>query len=288
MQLERSHYDLLFPMLAVRNTARHVPPVFPRTDDQRHDWEICLELATRLLAPGFLRRPVRALFGWKGPEGMVDLGLRLGPHGRRRGGLSLARLRREPHGVDLGPLEPRFPKRLQMKDKTIKLAPAEFVGDVPRLRERMVDWPRTNGDRGLVLIGRRHLRSNNSWMHNSDRLMSGEERCTLQMHPAAAAARAHAGGDTVTVTSAAGSIDVPVDVTDEVMPGVVSMPHGFGHGRPGVQLRVAAAHAGASANDITDEHFLDALCGTAALSGVPVQVTAVAVVRPDASVGAPS
>jgi anaerobic selenocysteine-containing dehydrogenase len=129
-----------------------------------------------------------------------------------------------------------------------------------------------HADGELLLIGRRHLRSNNSWMHNSARLMTGDDRCTVQLHPDDAASRSLATGDLATITSAAGSIEVPVEITDDVMRGVACVPHGFGHGRPGVRLRVAAAHPGASVNDITDEQLLDALCGTAALSGVPVHV----------------
>ena len=125
------------------------------------------------------------------------------------------------------------------------------------------------------MIGRRHIRSNNSWLHNSERLVKGDPRCTLLVHPDDAAARGLADGSLATLTSAAGSIDVPVEVSDSVMPGVVCLPHGFGHHRDGIRMSVAAAHAGESANDVTDEHFVDALTGNAALNGVPVTVSAV-------------
>jgi anaerobic selenocysteine-containing dehydrogenase len=176
-------------------------------------------------------------------------------------------LKKQPHGVDLGALKPRLPGRLGLRHRKINLAPRRYLDDLPRLRARLAAPPD-----GLVLIGRRQLRSNNSWMHNSERLVKGKPRCILLMHPDDAAARGVTDGQTVELSSAAGTIEVPVEITDAIMPGVVSLPHGWGHGRPGVRLAVASAHPGASINDVTDEHFVDALTGTAALSGVPVQV----------------
>lgn len=265
VHLERSHYELALANYSVRNVAKYSPPVFPRGADQRHDWEICVALAGRLLnrAAGVGR--------WLPPESLLDIALRAGPYGLRRGlgGLSLSRLKKQPHGVDLGALEPRLPGRLGLRSRRINLAPRAYLDDLPRLRGRLTEWTRADG---LVLIGRRQLRSNNSWMHNSERLVKGKPRCTLLMHPDDAAARGLANGDPVELSSAAGSIEVPVELTDAMMPGVVSLPHGWGHARPGVRLAVAAAHPGASANDVTDEHFVDALTGTAALSGVPVTV----------------
>jgi anaerobic selenocysteine-containing dehydrogenase len=270
--LERSHYDLLFPLLSVRNTARFVPPVFERRPDQRHDWEICADLTSRILGPSFLRRPHRLLLGALGPERIVDLALRTGPYGVRKGGLSLAKLKKSPHGIDLGPLQPRLPGLLRTRSKAIELAPARFLGDLPRLAARL-----ERGDDALLLIGRRHIRSNNSWLHNSERLVSGEPRCTLQIHPTDAEARGLTDGDLATLTSPAGSVEVPVEVTDTVMSGVVCLPHGWGHHREGIRMDVAAAHAGVSANDVTDEQFVDLLTGTAAVNGVPVAVARVEV-----------
>jgi anaerobic selenocysteine-containing dehydrogenase len=211
-----------------------------------------------------------------GPESVLALGLRTGPWGLRKGraGLSLRKLAREVHGVDLGPLEPRLPERLGTPDKTIHIAPEIYAADLPRLRERLAAW--STSDVGLILIGRRQLRSNNSWMHNSQRLVKGKPRCTLIIHPDDAAPRGLVDGGRATVASRVGSIDVPVEVSDEIMPGVVSLPHGWGHDRPGIRLSVASAHAGASANDLTDETFRDALSGTSALSGVRVEVRAAA------------
>jgi anaerobic selenocysteine-containing dehydrogenase len=278
--LERSHYDLALNAYAVRNIARYSPPVFPRGPGQRHDWEICVELLGRMTRGSAVRRTLGKLgarvLARLGPEGVLALGLRAGPHGLRKGarGLSLAALRAAPHGVDLGPLEPRFPARLGTPDRTVRLAPALYLDDLPRLRARMAEHAAAGA--GLILIGRRHLRSNNSWMHNSERLVKGKPRCTLIIHPDDARPRGLADGARAKVATRVGAIEVPVEVSDEIMPGVVSLPHGWGHDRPGIRLGVAAAHAGASVNDITDERFVDALSGNSALSGVPVEVSATA------------
>jgi len=157
-------------------------------------------------------------------------------------------------------------------DHRIQLAPDVLVRDLARVESELLSTPRA-GNGELLLIGRRDLRSNNSWMHNSQRLVKGPERCTLLMHPDDARARGLAPGQTVQVRSRVGSVPVRLELTDAVMPGVVSLPHGWGHGRPGVQLRVAASHPGVSLNDLTDDQAVDALLGTAAFSGTPVHVT---------------
>lgn len=266
--LERSHYELALANYSVRDSAKYSPAVLPRGPQQRHDWEIVLELATRVLGGG---APAR-LLGRFGPEPLLELGLRLGPHGlrRRRGGLSLGSLKRRPHGVDLGALRPRLPGRLATPGKRLHLAPRVYLNDLPRLR-RLLGRQR---DDSLVLIGRRHLRSNNSWLHNSERLVKGKPRCTLLVHPDDARARGLADGDKAKLSSAKGTIEVPIEVTDAIMPGVVSLPHGWGHHRTGVLLGVATTRPGVSINDVTDEHRIDELTGTAALSGVPVQLQA--------------
>jgi anaerobic selenocysteine-containing dehydrogenase len=264
--LERDHYDLVFHALAVRNTAKYSPALFAKPAGARHDWEILLELATRLEA---LRgRRLRALatrlaLRRLGPTGIVAWLLRRGPYR----GLTLRRLRRSPHGIDLGPLEPCLPARLGTPDHRIRLAPPVFLEDLARLG---AEGPPP----ALALIGRRHLRSNNSWMHNSERLVKGPERCTLLMHPEDASARGLAHGQRVAVSSRVGTVEVPLEVSDAMRPGVVSLPHGYGHDRRGVRLGIAAAHAGASVNDLNDDARVDALCGTAAFSGTPVEVVA--------------
>jgi anaerobic selenocysteine-containing dehydrogenase len=265
--LERSHYDLFFPMLAVRNTARWVPAVFERGPDQRHDWEICAELTSRIAGPRAISGLQRGLFRRLTPDRLVDLALRTGPRKR----MSLKRLKAEPSGVDLGPLEPRLLSQLRTKSKAVELAPKVFLDDLPRLAARL---ERGADEGALVMIGRRHIRSNNSWLHNSERLVKGDPRCTLLVHPSDAAARGLADGAVATLTSASGTVEVPVEVTDTVMPGVVCLPHGWGHHRDGIRMSVAAAHAGTSANDVTDDQFVDALTGNAAVNGVPVLVEA--------------
>ncbi|HJL14007.1 MAG TPA: molybdopterin-dependent oxidoreductase [Sandaracinaceae bacterium LLY-WYZ-13_1] len=270
--LERWHYDVAFHVLAVRNTAKLSPPLFAPGDGALRDHELLLGLIDRLDAKrggGWRAKAQRAALRRLGPEGLVDLGLRVGPYGVRawppRKGLSAKALLREPHGVDLGPLVPCLPERMQRWRARIDLAPAPLVDDLDRLAAE-------SPAEGLSLIGRRHLRSNNSWMHNAPKLMAGKPRCTLMMHPSDAAARGLEDGQTVEARSRVGAVRVPVEVTDEVMEGVVSLPHGFGHDRPGVRLSVARAHPGASVNDLTDERYLDDLCGNAALSGVAVEV----------------
>jgi anaerobic selenocysteine-containing dehydrogenase len=185
----------------------------------------------------------------------------------------MKRLEMATHGLDLGALEPVLPARLCTKDRKIHLAPPELLADLPRLRERLPSWTATAAD-ALLLIGRRALRSNNSWGHNVLRMVKGPVGCTLKVHPRDAEARGLRAGDMASITSRAGQVIAPVEVSDEVMPGVVSLPHGWGHDREGVRLRVASAHAGVSINDVTDESILDVLCGTASLTGVPVQVAA--------------
>ena len=169
--------------------------------------------------------------------------------------------------MPLGPNRPSLPGRLAHEDKRIRLAPAPLLEDVPRLRARLL-----GGEEGLLLIGRRHVRSNNSWMHNYTRLVKGPTRYELWMHPDDMAARGIADGAAVRLSSRVGAVEVPVVASTDMMPGVVSLPHGFGHARQGVRMQVAAAHAGVSANDVTDDAFIDVLSGNAAVNGVPVQV----------------
>jgi anaerobic selenocysteine-containing dehydrogenase len=268
--LERSHYDAALNAFAVRNVAKYSPALFERAADTRHDWEICLALWTRLGTPRFLGPGswlVQRLLGKLGPEPIIDLALRTGPHR-----LSLAKLRKAPHGLDLGPLESRLPKRLATKDKKLELAPMPYLGDLDRLEQ--LGAP-TAGSRAsdLILIGRRHLRSNNSWMHNSERLVKGPPRCTLMIHPQDATSRDLADGGRARISTTKGAIELLVEVTADIMPGVVSIPHGWGHGRRGVKLRVASEHAGESVNDILDPAQIDELSGTSVLTGQRVEVS---------------
>jgi anaerobic selenocysteine-containing dehydrogenase len=272
--LETEQYDLIFHVLAVSNHAKYSPPLYRAAENQMHDWQIFRELARRL---GSADRPYDSNHPLNqfDPAMLLDYGLQMGPYGKD--GLSLAMLKEEVHGVDLGPLETRLPERLFTEDKRILLVPEPMVTDLKRV-ERVFLNRTANGKVGnfngydLSLIGRRQLRSNNSWMHNAKRLVRGKDRCTLLMNPRDAAERELENGQRVRVESAVGSIELPLEVDEGIMSGVVSVPHGWGHGRPGVEMAVAADHAGASLNDLTDEGLLDELTGNAALVGVRVKV----------------
>ncbi|HSK07511.1 MAG TPA: molybdopterin dinucleotide binding domain-containing protein, partial [Acidimicrobiia bacterium] len=209
--------------------------------------------------------------GERGPERMLDFLIRTGPYGEGYGadpeGLTLERLEAAPHGVDLGPLRPRLPQALCTPGGLIEMAPETLLADVPRLlallaRER-------NG--GFVLIGRRHVRSNNSWMHNIDVLMSGKDRCTLQINPEDAERIGVARGGRVEVASPAGKLVVPVEITQDIMPGVVSLPHGWGHDLDGSALSVAAERPGVNSNRLSTGQ-IDPVSGNAVLNGIPVEV----------------
>lgn len=277
--LERDHYDLIFHAVQVRNTTKLSPAVFPKPAGAKHDWEILLGLMRRIetlrhgpMSKGALQ--ARALEA-AGPLRLLDAGLRAGPYGKgfagwkpfggQPGKLSLAVLRDHPHGIDLGPMMPSMPEKLPKEHPKIQLAPQVFVDDLERLSKR-------SADEALRLIGRRHVRSNNSWMHNVPMLMKGKDRCTLMIHPSDADERDIQSGDEVVITSRVGSVRVVAEVTDDVMRGVVSLPHGFGHHGRGTRLRVAEQHAGVSLNDLTDGEYFDRLTGTAAINGVPVEV----------------
>jgi anaerobic selenocysteine-containing dehydrogenase len=265
---ERDHYDLAFYALAVRNSARYVERLVEPPPGVRSDFDVLLDLALSVQAHGGGRRDRKLSLALRaarrlGPQRALDLLLRFGPHR-----LSLRKLRAQPHGVDLGPLQPQLPARLVHRDRRLQLAPKIFLDDLPRL-EAALDVAEPAG---LVLIGRRALRSNNSWMHNSERLVKGPAGCTLLMHPDDAAARSVAPGAQVTVRSRVGAVTVAVTLSAEIARGVVSLPHGWGHLRPGTTQHIASAHAGVSLNDLTDELRLDGLTGNASFSGVPVTV----------------
>jgi len=280
--LERSHYDVALNAFTVRNVAKFVAAPLERPPGVLHDWEILLELAWRIRWDGWrlgkwLRPNAMRVGAAIGPEGMLDVLLRTGPQR-----LSLSKLRASPHGLDLGPLEPSLSRVLETPGQVIRLCPARFAeeartmlddADAAELARRAMP---AGSEAGLVLIGRRHLRSNNSWMHNTQALVKGPERCNLLMHPDDAHRLGLEAGGRVEVRSRVGSVVVPLEVSDEVMVGVVSLPHGFGHDRPGVAMRVAKQYAGVSLNDLTDDRMLDVMSGNAAFSGVPVQVRAMA------------
>jgi anaerobic selenocysteine-containing dehydrogenase len=255
--LETAHYDLIFHHLAVSNHAKYSEPTLPKVDGAKYDWEIFEELRNRLtLEPeGTLKAP-------RDPADKLELGLKTGTYK-----LSLEELKANPHGLDLGALEPRLPERLLTPNKRLQLAPDLLIADLTRAKTEL-EQPSPE----LVLIGRRELRSNNSWMHNSERLVRGKNRCTLMIHPTDASKKGITEGSSVRVNSRVGSVELPAEITENIMPGVVSIPHGFGHARQGVKLEVASKNPGVSINDLTDEKLLDALTGNAAFCGVSVSV----------------
>ncbi|MEL7044260.1 MAG: molybdopterin dinucleotide binding domain-containing protein, partial [Pseudomonadota bacterium] len=265
--LEHDHYDIAFHINAIRNTARYNPPVFKPTTDKLHDWEIFTALGNRV-AEGLGEEPKADM----PPHELMDLGLRHGPYGEStEHQLSLEKLKEYPSGVDLGPLKPMLPGRLLTADKRINCAVTEALADLPRLAAEFAE-PAT-GDT-LRLIGRRHVRSNNSWMHNYQRLVKGPQRDHLLVHPEDLEGRGLEDGDRVALRSASGQVTVTARASEEVMRGVVSLPHGYGHNRPATRLSTASRHAGVSCNDVTDAAYLDELSGNAAINGVVVTLAA--------------
>lgn len=265
--LEREQYDLIFHVLSVRNTARFTPAIFPKGSDQRHDWQIFREVATRTLRrlearPSFGKRLQISLSMALSPTRLMAILLRKG------GKTSMKELRANPAGVDLGPLEDaQLPGRLKTKDRRINAVPELVVGDLSRLEAQQLP----TGDE-LLLIGRRHKQNCNSWMHNSERLTKGQPRHQLLVNPQDLAARNIVDGATVKVSSRVGTVEVEVKATDDMMRGVVSLPHGYGHQKDGVRLKRASQVVGVSINDLTDPQRLD-ISGNAALSGVPVTLS---------------
>ncbi len=263
--LEHDHYDTTFNVFAVRNVTRFNEPVLAKPAGALHDWEIFVGLAKP-----FAAKTETVLKPTMEPAQMIDMGLRFGLYGdKSEHQLSVAKLREHPHGIDLGALKPNLLERLKTPSKTVLAAPDILLNDLARFAAQ----PAPKADE-LVLIGRRHVRSNNSWMHNYHRLVKGKPRHQLLMNPQDMASRALTDGQLVSVRSRVGMIEVEAVGSDEMMQGVVSLPHGWGHGRPGVQMAIASAQPGASANDLTDERQLDVLSGNAALNGVPVVVAA--------------
>ncbi|KUN67012.1 molybdopterin-binding oxidoreductase [Streptomyces canus] len=299
------HHDFAFNTLAVRNQVRYTRPAVPLEPGRMAETEILARLI--LAATGMhgadpsavddlvigqtlgkavkdAHSPVHGrepgelaaeLAGDTGPERRLDMMLRLGPYGDgfgvRPDGLSLTKLLAHPHGIDLGPLRSRLPQPLKTRSGKVELLPQPIADDLPRLREAL----RHQVD-GLVLVGRRHLRSNNSWMHNVPALTGGTNRCTLQIHPEDAERLGLKDGAAVRVKGAGGEVVTEAEVTDGVRPGVVSLPHGWGHNRPGTRLSHALKDPGVNVNQLLDGSLLDPLSGNAVLNGVPIKLAAVA------------
>jgi len=305
--LRRSHYDVLLYRLAARNVANYSGPTLPLGPGDLDEWEILCRLAlaaqgqphgpddVAALDEGLAHAALRSAIGsasgpvpgrdpaelWSlldgrtGPERLLDIALRTGPYGdgfgTKPGGLTLAELVARPHGIDLGPLMPRLPDVLRTASGMVELAPEPLMADFERLRASL-ERPPANGSGRLVLVGRRDLRSNNSWMHNLEVLVRGRPRCTLHVNPEDAGRLGLVDGSVACVASRVGEVEVPVEVTDRVRQGVVSMPHGWGHDRPGAELRVAATRAGVNSNLLADDSQVDPLSGNAVLNGIPVTV----------------
>ncbi|WP_328559607.1 molybdopterin oxidoreductase family protein [Streptomyces coelicoflavus] len=298
------HHDFAFNTLAVRNQVRYTRPAVPLEPGRMAETEILARLTLAvtgmhgadpaavdaMVIEQTLARAVREphspvhgrdpgeltalLTGENGPERRLDLMLRLGPYGdgfgARPDGLTLARLLAHPHGIDLGPLRPRLPQPLKTRSGKVELLPEPIAADLPRLRQALEEAGRPAG---LVLVGRRHLRSNNSWMHNIPALTGGSNRCTLHLHPEDAARLGVRDAQPVRVKGPGGAVTAPAEVTDTVRPGVVSLPHGWGHDRPGTGQTHAAGDPGVNVNQLLDGSMLDPLSGNAVLNGVPVTLT---------------
>ncbi|MFH9243016.1 molybdopterin-dependent oxidoreductase [Streptomyces anulatus] len=280
---QSAHFDFAFNGFAVHNQVRYTRAAVPLEDGRMDESEIHarlvlavsglhgappsavddLAIGTALTRAGAPKELAAGLTGENGPERRLDLMLRLGPYG-----LTLEQLLAHPHGIDLGPLKPRVTEVLRTRSGRIELLPEPIAADLPRLRRALGDRPAP-----LVLVGRRHLRSNNSWMHNVGSLSGGSNVCTLQIHPDDAARLGLVDGATARIESSGGGIEAPAEITDTVRSGVVSLPHGWGHSRPGTRMAVAAAHPGANVNQLLDGTLLDPLSGTAVLNAIPVSVT---------------
>jgi anaerobic selenocysteine-containing dehydrogenase len=296
--LEQSHHDDLLWQFAVGSAAKYSAPIFPPTDGRPEEWEVLIRLAGLCLGQpmdevdvaaiddGFfdVLASVHGLDGAAlregyvgtdleagGPERLLDLTLRTGPFGDRYGevpgGITLEQVKAAPHGIDLGPNVPRLAEVLQTASGKVVLAPPYITADLPRLDARM-DRPAED----LVLVSRRHLRSNNSWMHNVPVLVKGKDRCTLLVHPTDAARHGLADGMPAKISSEAGSLVVTAEVSEDIKPGVVSLPHGWGHGKAGTRLSTANEHAGVNTNELSPGGFIDVPSGNAAVNGIPVTI----------------
>lgn len=285
--LTKPHYDLFFGHFAIRNTATFSPPVLPLAQGELPEWQTLLrligiitgqgptadldaidDLIADSLTRGARTKATSTARPWlRGPERLLEQMLRAGPYSDPDKPLTLARLLEHPNGIDFGPLQPQLPGLLKTPSGKVELAPEPLVEDVDRLRAAM----RQPRDDTIVLIGRRHIRSNNSWMHNLPTLAKGQQRCTLQIHPADAERLQL--GQYARVRSRVGSVEAVVEITEVVGPGVVSLPHGWGHDDPEAVARVAARQPGVNSNALADPVELDPLSGTAVLNGIPVEIT---------------
>ncbi|BDT88803.1 molybdopterin oxidoreductase family protein [Nocardia cyriacigeorgica] len=284
--LEREELNLLFPVFSVRNNARYDARVFDPPTDALEDWQILARLVTEVVpmpARRLTGRAVNAVLAQLSPQRMTAAAVATGPYGilrKGRQGLTVKRIRDAAGGVDLGPLRPRLRELIGTRDRKVQLAPPDFVRAVGSVLDdaaagQSLTAPGEGFD--LKLIGRRHLRSNNSWLHNIPTMMKGRDRCTVLMHPGDATERGLADGDPATVASPVGAITLPVEISDDIRPGVVAIPHGWGHNAPGVGWTVAAAQPGVNVNLLHDPSLTDPLSGAAAVNNTWVRVSPVQV-----------
>ena len=258
--VENSHFDIFFNSFSVRNTVKYSPPLFEKEDYQRSDWQILNEISARMTDT-----PVNPYT----PEMILDMELKNGPYGEQ--GMSLQKLKDNPHGIDIGPLMPCIEDRIKTAEGKVDLLPQLFVGDLPRLNALM-EKPARDENYPFELIGRRLVKSHNTWTQNSERLVKGKNPCTLEIHPEDAKALGIKKGQLIKVSSIVGEIKIEAVITDDIQQGVVSMPQGWGHNQKGTNMSVAATQPGVSMNDITDANRVDTLTGNAALNGTPVTI----------------
>ncbi|WP_280232648.1 molybdopterin oxidoreductase family protein [Nocardia cyriacigeorgica] len=282
--LEREELDILFPVFSVRNNARYDAKVFDPPADGLDDWEILARLVTEVVplpARRFTARAVNGTFRRLSPLRLTAAGVATGPYGvlrKGRKGLTIKKIRDTVGGIDLGPLRPRLRELIGTRDHKVQLAPPDFLTAIRRILAdaetgRALTAPGEGFD--LKLIGRRHLRSNNSWLHNIPSMVKGRDRCTVLLHPDDATERGLADGDSATVASPIGAITLPVEVSDDIRPGVVAIPHGWGHAEPGVGWTVAAARPGVNVNLLHDPSHTDPFSGAAAVNSTWVRVSRV-------------
>ena len=265
--IENSHFDIFFNSFSVRNTVKYSAPLFEKTDEQRSDWQILKELSARMT-----NTPIDDPMLKVTPEMILDMELKKGPYGAQ--GMSLQKLIDNPHGIDIGPLMPCIEERIKTANGKVNLLPQLYVDDLPRLNAVMAQ-PARDESFPFDLIGRRLVKSHNTWTQNSARLVKGKNPCTLEIHPEDAKSLGMKKGQLVKVSSIVGEIGIEAVITDDIQQGVVSMPQGWGHNQKGIKMSVAATQAGVSINDITDANRVDTLTGNAALNGTPVAIKVV-------------
>jgi len=263
--IENSHFDIFFNSFSVRNTVKYSAPLFEKEACQRADWEILNELSVRMSqVPAAVQQATLT------PEMILDMELQKGPYGEQ--GMSLQTLKDNPHGIDLGPLMPCLLDRIKTADGKICLFPQFYADDLPRLNA-VLNQPAKNVRYPFDLIGRRLVKSHNTWTQNSARLVKGKNPCTVEIHPIDAQHLAITTGQRVKVHSSVGEVELEVSITDDIQRGVVSIPQGWGHNQKGTKMSIAATQPGVSINDLTDAKRLDNLTGNAAFNGTPVAIS---------------